>query len=447
MADQQPSRSRRRVLSVLGAAAFAGCGLRRGNSEGDEDKDGSSREPPEGPTTPAEETETDDSEWALPTGSPLDVAVEPVPLVVNLEVPWDLAFTPTGELFVTERPGRLLYLDTDAVLTAADEPIDAAELAGASRQTWPGERILGVAIHPSYPNPPLVYVYYNVNDENRVGRFNTRATDPRETFTVLVDGIRGDHTIGGRIAFGPDDDLWITAGTAEEDPAQDPRGPNGTILRVTPDGDPSVANPKIDGGDPRVFTYGHRNPQGLTWLPDGMAACTDHGPVGRDEVAILWPGANYGWPDVHGMPDDPEYGSYADHDDVSPPVVHTSPDMTWAPAGCVFYTGDRIPAWRHRLFISTLRGQHLNIVTLLPPDADQPPLEGAARRYDAGWSDDTFTAISHRILEAELGRLRHVAQTPDGGILVLTSNRDGLAADDGPFPRDRDDALVQLRPL
>lgn len=443
MSDQQSSQSRRRVLAVLGATTFAGCGLPDGNSE--ENKEEPSQEPPTKPTIPEEKTETTDSDWELPTGSPLEVAVEAVPLVVNLEVPWDLAFTPTGEVFITERVGRLLYFDSEAILTAVDDPIDASELTEINQQAWPGKHLLGVSIHPSYPDPAWVYVYYNVDNENHVGRFNVH--DPQETSTILVDGIRGDHTIGGRIAFGPNGDLWITVGTAERNPAQDPSDLGGTILRVTPDGNPSPANPETDNSDLRVFTYGHRNPQGLTWLPDGTPVCTDHGPSGRDEVTILRSNANYGWPDVHGSPNDPEYGSYADHDDVSSPIVHTGPDVTWAPAGCTFYTGNRIPSWRHRLFISTLRGQHLNIVTLLPPDADQPPLEGTARRYDTNWLDGMFTATSHRLFENDLGRLRHVAMAPEGSILMLTSNRDGLVADDSPFPRDRDDLLVQVRPI
>lgn len=420
---------------MVGATAVTGCSTSpdddgtAGNSEAEPPEDGG------GPTP----------DWTLPTGSPLDTSIEPVPLVVNLDVPWDLAFASNGDLFVTERPGRLLRFPADAVRDAGGDTLDPTDLPDEDRQTWPGERLQGVTLHPSYPDPAYVYLYYGDGDENRVGRFDAAATDPRSTLEVLVEGIEFAAGIGGRIAFGPGGDLWVTVGTSERDPAQDPSHLGGSILRMTPDGEPSTGNRDLDGGDPRVFCYGLRNPQGLTWLPDGTPLCTDHGPTGRDEVVRLRPGGNYGWPVARGGPDDPEYESYAARDAYDPPLVNTGPDLTWAPSGCVFYGGDDIPAWRHRLLVGTLRGRHVNVVTLRPADADQPPLDGPARRYDAAWLDDAYTPTTHRVLDDELGRLRHVTAGPGGTVLALTSNRDGRSEVDQ-FPRSRDDVLVRLRP-
>lgn len=440
MTEPHSSRTRRSLLAAVGSAALGGCGLRSDDDPEPADQD-------ETEETPAEETPTptpdeDRPDWEPPTGSPpLDVEIEV--LVENLETPWDMAFAPTGDLFVTERAGRLSRFDAERVLDATD-PLDADE-AALERREWPGDSALGVAIHPSYPEPAYVYVYHNVDGENRVARLDAAAAEPRETVEPVVEGIEGDHTIGGRIDFGPDGDLWITAGTAEGDPARDPASLGGTILRVTPDGDPSAASPRIEGGDPRVFAYGLRNPQGLAWLPDGRPLCADHGPTGRDEVNLLRRATDYGWPEVRGGPDDREYGSYADHPEDGRPLVNTGPDETWAPGGCIFYDGGAIPEWRHRLLVATLRGRHLDVVTLTPPGADDPPLSEAARRYDADWLDDTFTATSHRVLEGDLGRIRHVAQAPDGSVLVVSSNRDGAPDEDDPIPRDRDDVLVRLR--
>lgn len=431
MGDRDAHPTRRALLAASTTPLIAGCGmLPNDDTESPDDRADSNQA-----------GGTDDGE---PPTSPLESDVEPEPLVLDLEVPWDLAFAPTGELYLTERPGRLTRLETDAVLAGGD-PLDAGALSRAHRQEWPGQSMLGVDVHPSYPEPPFVYVYYNRNGENRVGRFDARATDPQDTLTDLVAGIAGDHTIGGRLAFGPDGDLWITVGTAAEDPAEDPGSLGGTIMRVTPAGEPSPANPTIDGADPRVYTYGHRNPQGLAWLPDGTPMCTDHGPAGRDEVAVLRAGANYGWPDVRGGPDDPAFESYAAREDIVPPVVNTGPEETWAPCGAVGYSGAALPSWRDRVLVATLRGRHLAILTLLPPGAEQPPVDGRSRRYDAGWLDDQFIATAHRVIENELGRIRHVTVAPDGSVLVATSNRDGAPGPDERFPREDDDAIVRLR--
>ncbi|TYL38796.1 glucose sorbosone dehydrogenase [Natronococcus pandeyae] len=428
--------SRRALLAAVGATVLGGC-----TSVFDDEGSDSSDEN----DVPSNDGAAD-LDWELPEGSPLEPAVEPEPLVTDLAVPWDLAFAPTDELYVTEREGRLLRFETEAVLEAGGDPLDATDVADENRWELPGDHAQGVAVHPDYPDPAFVYVYYGSSEDNRVGRFDASAAEPLETLEVLVEGMEGHHTIGGRIAFGPEGDLWITDGTSEEDPAQDPGRLGGTILRLTPDGDPSDENPDLEDADPRLFTSGHRNPQGLAWLPDGTPLCTDHGPTGRDEIQRLRPGANFGWPVAQGGPDDEEYESYDDHEEYEPPLVNTGPELTWAPAGCVFYEGDAISAWRHRLLVATLYGTHLNVVTLLPPDAEQPPLDGESRRHDAAWLDESYTATTHRVLDDDLGRIRHVTQAPNGDVLAVTSNRDGGAGfDEDRFPRDRDDVLVRIR--
>lgn len=382
-------------------------------------------------------------------------------LLSGLEVPWDVDFAPNGELFVTERVGRVnRYRDGEGV--AAWRPRDAVEggskPAGSHDRSWwvaGGEGgTMGVAVHPRYPTVPLVYVYYTADRSgdptNRVVAFDATSDDPGQRAWVVVDDIPGDsfHD-GGRIAFGPANALWVTTGDAgNERDARDPSSLAGKVLRMTPEGEPMPGNPDIGPeADPRVYTYGHRNPQGITWLPDGTPAVTEHGP-GPDEVSLLVPGGDYGWPDVRS----PEgyvraangATKYGGTGDVHPPIASSAGGNTWAPSGCAFYTGDVVPAWRNRLIVGCLVSQRLKVVTLTPPGSELPPLGETGVRHDADWFDGAVTATVHDALVDELGRIRNVAQGPDGGLYAITSNRDGRAR--GPFPTDRDDVLVRLQP-
>lgn len=192
-----------------------------------------------------------------------------------------LSFAPTGELFITERTGRIrrfeqfaggdgeIVAEPDAVIDAESVEPDTEEM-----QWWVkgGEGgLLGVAVHPSYPAPPLVYTCFTTSTdtgkENAGYAFDVSADDPAANFWPIIEGIPGDkiHT-GGRITFGPANYLWVTTGDAgEPESAQDLTSLGGKTLRVTPRGDPAPDNPDLGAdADPRVFTYGHRNPQGIS---------------------------------------------------------------------------------------------------------------------------------------------------------------------------------------
>ncbi|MFC4246348.1 PQQ-dependent sugar dehydrogenase [Natribaculum luteum] len=388
-------------------------------------------------------------EWEPAEGSPYDAAVEATTVVSGFEIPWSLSFA-GPDVFVTERDGGVLRFDRDAV-TDRDglEPSDAEVVLARDElpdQAAHGEGgTLGVATHPDYPDVPDLFIYYTADDgnlENRVVRYDVDDGD----LEPILEGVPGAmiHD-GGRLAFGPDDALWVTTGDAD-DPAlaQDPSSLAGAVLRITPDGDPAPDNPDFgDESDPRTYTLGHRNPQGLAFTPADVPIAAEHGPSARDEVSVLRAGANYGWDVVRGGPDDPQYDAYGEYEAVTPPILNTSPDVTWAPSGIAFYTADAIPAWRHRLFVCGLASETLFAVTLTH-DGEEPPLEGDAVRYDADWLDDRFTATAHPFYDGEFGRLRHVEQGPDGALYLLTSNRDGRAS--GEFPRDGDDRLLRLEP-
>ncbi|WP_336358547.1 PQQ-dependent sugar dehydrogenase [Haloarcula sp. CGMCC 1.6347] len=453
----QDGGSRRQYLAALaaaGATALAGCRGESGTQDGSSD-------PTPTTTTAAdparaldhydvsishERSQSPDTDWAAPTASPTDAPLATEPLIEDLEIPWDLSFAADGTLFLTERVGRVLSFVDGSVRTVT-EPAAVIDAESSDDGWWVtgGEGgTLGVAAHPTYPEPPVVYVYYTTttDDDERVNRvvaMDVSAEDPAATESVLVDDIPGSkiHN-GGRLTFGPENYLWITTGDAGSgELAADTDSLGGKVLRVTPAGDPAPGNPDL-GGDPRVFTYGHRNPQGLAWLPDGTVVASEHGPTGRDELNRLVAGGYYGWPDTR------KHEEYADAgSEVRRPLANTGNAGGWAPSGSLFYTGDAVPSLRNRLLTGGLKGQKLLATTLTPAGGDLPPGDDA-EVYDADWTDDVYTATTHSLLADELGRIRHVEQGPDGGLYLVTSNRDGRAGDG--FPRERDDVLARITP-
>jgi glucose/arabinose dehydrogenase len=381
-----------------------------------------------------------DPGWTPPTAPPpTDYEVEV--LAENLAIPWDLSVAPSGELFVSERIGRVSRYDGGELhaVAAPDDLIPTEATApGTAERRWQirgGEGgLLGLAVHPSYPDPPLVYAYYTAEREggrhNRVVAFDGRGEGGP---WPVIDGIPA-HTFhnGGRLAFGPANYLWVTTGDADpgiETPerTRDPSSLAGSVLRVTPAGEPPAEGG--NAGDARVRTYGHRNPQGLAWLPDGTPLATEHGPGGGDEVSVLRTGGDYGWPEVR---DGDGFGAYAGTDYV-PPVASAA---DWAPSGAVFYTGDELPGLRNRLLVGGLRSQRVVSVTLSHDSLG----EGYDRYHDVAGS--AYRAASTPLLEG-FGRIRTLEQGRDGELYAITSNRDGRARDG--FPTARDDRLLRIR--
>jgi glucose/arabinose dehydrogenase len=322
-------------------------------------------------------------------------------LARDLEVPWALAFTPDGGLLVTERPGRLVHIDID----------------GGRRRSYPvpgvraiGEGgLMGLALHPDFASNGWLYVCLTAEGdgglENRVERYRFDADRGLSDRTVILDGIPAAVFHDGcRLAFGPDSDLYITTGDATvPERAQDLSSLAGKILRLADDGTIPPDNPFATP----VYSYGHRNPQGLAWDDAGRLWSTEHGRSGLrsglDELNLIEPGANYGWPVIQGDETAP---------DKVAPVLHSGPDYTWAPAGLAFADG--------RLFFGGLRGEALYEV--------RPPLERGRARLRAHF-------------HSELGRIRAVRVGPDGMLYFTTSNRDGRGR-----VRRGDDKIVRVDP-
>lgn len=390
------------------------------------------------------------TDWKAPTTPPsTDVTVENV--VENLEIPWDVAFAPNGDLFVTERVGRIRRVRGDSLQTIIEpgDAIDAGSMPARPDEngyweTWwlPGGEggVLGIAPHPHYPDPAWLFVYYTAETddgrENRVVRYNLDARDPAGSAEPIVTGIPADpvHN-GGRLRWGPDNYLWITTGDAGDGAlAQDEDSLAGKTLRVQANGRPAHDNPNIRGRDRRIFTLGHRNPQGLAFLPSGAPVATEHGPDGRDELNILEAGENYGWPHVR------RPAEYVDAGDEYPrPLFSTGDPPSWAPTGTTFYTGESVPSWSNRLVFGQLFGQRLGVATITPAGQSPPPGDVT---FDADWLHDDYTVTVTHVLP-ELGRIRGAFQGPEGDLYAITSNRDGRANGEH-LPRTVDDRIVRI---
>ena len=342
---------------------------------------------------------------AAPTASPRNgaaVVMSVTAIVTGLEIPWAVDLAPDGRLFVTERPGRVRIVRVQgSTATLQPEPWATVQ-ARTSTNTERG--LLGIALDPDFAKNGFVYLYYSypgpgTSTLNRLVRMrDAKGVGVEET--VLIDAIPGSaQHDGGRLKFGPDGKLYLTVGDGEVDTrAQDNGSPNGKLLRVNTDGSASAGNPF--GGSP-VWSFGHRNPQGIAWQPDtGALYETEHGPSGvfplccQDEVNLIERGKNYGWPVVTGQPHDARFVD---------PLVWSGRTDTWAPSGATFMS--KPGPLRGSFLFATLRGVHLHRVVF-----------GA---------DGRSVAFEERLLENQYGRLRDVFELPSGQLLVLTSNRDG----------------------
>jgi glucose/arabinose dehydrogenase len=315
----------------------------------------------------------------------------PRDLATGLSVPWAIAFLPGGDALVTERDtARLLRV------TPAGKVSTVAKVPGVSPAGEGG--LLGVAVSPSYARDHWVFLYYSAASENRIVRFDYRGRGISGART-LVSGIpRGPIHNGGRLAFGPDHMLYASTGeTGRGELAQDRSSLGGKILRMTLDGRPAPGNPF----GTLVWTYGHRNVQGLAWDEKGRMFATEFGQDRFDEINRIEKGHNYGWPVVEGFGGDPKR--------------YTAPLVTWttdeaSPSGLAYDRGS--------LWAGALRGRRLWQVPVVANGITGKPVARLTGRY---------------------GRIRAVATAPDGSLWVSTSNRDGRGD-----PRKGDDRILAV---
>ncbi|OGJ57838.1 hypothetical protein A2881_04485 [Candidatus Peribacteria bacterium RIFCSPHIGHO2_01_FULL_55_13] len=318
----------------------------------------------------------------------------PTVVASTLSIPWSIAFLPDGDLLVTERPGTLKRIGANQ----GQHAINGVHHIGEGG-------LLGITLHPEFEENGWLYLYLTSNDggtvHNRVERY-TYQNDELTARIVILDQIPGSlfHD-GGALAFGPDGLLYITTGDAQkEQNAQNTASLAGKILRVHDDGSIPNDNPF---GNP-VYSYGHRNPQGLAWDDDGNLWATEHGRSGVlsgfDELNRIEKGGNYGWPEIQG--DETREGMIA-------PVLHSGNSDTWAPASATYHDGS--------IFFGGLRGEALYEVELNGTPALKTHLKGT------------------------YGRIRAVTVNLDGTLLMTTSNTDGRGS-----PESSDDRIIRVDP-
>jgi len=344
-----------------------------------------------------------------------ELPIRVVPVVTGLSHPWSLAFLPDGNILVTERAGRLRIV--------RDGKLDPTPIPGTPQVV---ARALGglldVALHPQFVQNRIVYLSYSKPGENNLSATalargvldGTSLKDVTDIF-VAKSWSKSTTNYGGRIAFDKAGFLYLTVGERQEqDRAQKPDDHGGKVLRLRDDGSVPPDNPFVGkaGYLPEIYSVGHRSPQGLAMNPaTGAIWENEHGPLGGDELNIILPGKNYGWPLV-------TFGTDYDGTKISDSTWRAdleAPFVYWVPSiavsGLTFYTGDRFPAWKGNVFVGGMfqgrtRGTgHIQRIVLNP--AGKP--------------------INREPLLTELRqRIRDVRQGPDGLLYVLTDEDAGM---------------------
>jgi glucose/arabinose dehydrogenase len=324
----------------------------------------------------------------------------------NLYVPWAIDISNEGKLYFTERSGTIRVIEEGKLLP---EPLITFRSPFVSQ----GEGgLMGIALDPNYSQNSFVYVMHSYLEGNQIYNRVVRLIEQNNKASIdriLIDKIPGGRIHnGGRLKIGPDQKLYITTGDAGNSAsAQDLRSTAGKILRIELNGRIPADNPIANS---LVYSLGHRNPQGLAWNSKNVLYASEHGKTAQDEINIILPGANYGWPLVQGNEEIPEVK-------VQKPLIHSG-ETTWAPSGVAYVNQG---PWQEKLLVAALRGEQLLAISL-----DE---KGTGVKNIEVW------------LLNEYGRLREVIHARDGSIYLTTSNRDGRGN-----PDITDDKILRLIP-
>lgn len=336
-------------------------------------------------------------------------------VIGNLQVPWSIVWAPDGRMIFTERPGRVRVFENGKLRPQPIFTVPDVEPRGESG-------LMSIALHPQFPANHLLYLSYAYSQNGQ----QVQVVRYRETpsgFTdrkVIIENIpAAQFHAGCRLRFGPDGKLYITTGDAtERELAQRLDSIAGKTLRLNDDGTVPPDNPFVGqkNARPEIWTYGNRNGQGIDFQPGtNLLFETEHGPSGfdgpggGDEVNILERGKNYGWPVIHHRATRPGMES---------PLLEYTPAC--APASGMFYRGAAFPQFKGNFFFGCLRGERIIRVTL----------------------NNRIVVSQENLLEGRYGRIRDIAEGPDGYIYFSTSNRDGRGS-----PASDDDRIMRLVPV
>jgi glucose/arabinose dehydrogenase len=327
-------------------------------------------------------------------------------IVENLYVPWAIDISDDGKIYFTERSGTIRIIEEGKLnpqpLITFTEPFISQGEGG----------LMGIALDPNYSQNHYMYAMHSYGDGNQLFNRVVRLVENNNIASIdkiLLDKIPGGQIHnGGRIKIGPDQKLYITAGDSGNSKlAQDPTSLAGKILRIGLDGKNLTDNPFSNSP---VYSIGHRNPEGLAWNSKNVLYESEHGQSAHDEINIIKPGVNYGWPLVQGNEESAEII-------VQKPLIQSG-EETWAPSGIAFV---RQGPWQGKLLVANLRGQQLLVISIN--------------------GNGTVVKNIEAFLKNEYGRLREVILAKDGSIYLTTSNRDGRGK-----PDKTDDRIIQLIP-
>lgn len=342
---------------------------------------------------------------------PAETDFKTVTIADGLVHPWALEFMPDGSYLISERRGKLWHVAPSGTKT---------EITGVPDVYHEGQGgLLDIMLAPDFDNNGWIYFSYAAASPEDPDLANTEIARARldirnhrlnnaEVIFRAEPKVEGGNHWGSRLQMTPDGHLYATLGERYDymEEAQNPQNHLGAVIRILPDGSVPPDNPFADSdtNKPEIFSYGHRNPQGMDIHPEtGDVWIHEHGPKGGDEINILKSGANYGWPAVtFGIS---YWGTEISDKTTAPgmedPVLHWTPSI--APSGMAFYTGEKFPAWQGDLFVGALAGKHLRRVTL----------------------DGRSVTGQYELLGERGERIRDVRNGPDGYLYVLTDERNG----------------------
>lgn len=326
----------------------------------------------------------------ITTNTPKESPTSPQVFATNLNIPWAMNFLPNDNLLVTERPGTLKEIDKNG---------NAKTIFTVGDVKPQGEGGLhGIALHPKFAENNYAYLYYTYNanpTQNKVVRYKYQSGTLIQDKVILESIPGASNHNGGRLKFGPDGFLYITTGDAQDPSlAQNKNSLAGKILRLTDEGKPAPANPFGN----EVYSYGHRNPQGIFWDEEGTLWEAEHGSSANDEINKIEMGKNYGWPEITGT---------EERAGMVTPFATSGKFTTWAPGDIVVQNGN--------VYFSGLRGTAIFTFNLANPT-------------------DIKT-----LYKGEYGRIRELIPGPDGYIYFSTSNRDGRG-----IPGANDDRIIRI---